>query len=109
MTGTAWFLAVLSLIFALGGSALMYDWYRGRRPKYLIPSLAYGLVTVLCVPVGYFLGLVIGIDYACSLPAAGNLCGLGAFFAIAPLTASGTILFVDLLILFFCASPEGPF
>jgi hypothetical protein len=93
-----WYLAFLSPIFALLGAIFLYRQHCLARPKHRIPALIYVAIILMCAAVGYFFGMIFGIDYACSLPA-GNLCGLAGVFIIGPLVSAGAILLIGSLIL----------
>jgi hypothetical protein len=84
---------VLAIVFAF----VFYARHCKKRPERHIPLLAYILVLVVCASCGYFLGLIYGTDWACS-PPAGNLCGLTAFFVVAPLASALAMLLGGALI-----------
>jgi hypothetical protein len=93
-----WYIAFLSPLFALVGASVLYRQHCLARPNHRIPALVYATIILICAAVGYFFGMIFGIDFACS-PPAGNLCGLTGVFIIGPLVSAGAILLIGSLIL----------
>ena len=93
-----WFVAFLSPIFAFIGAIFLYRRHRLSRPEHRIPALVYAAIMAVCAAVGYFFGMIFGIDFSCA-PPAGNLCGLAGVFIIGPLASAGAILLSGSLIL----------
>jgi len=59
-----------------------------------ISLIGYVLALLVCAVVAYLIGLQYGIEWACSSPWGGNLCGLAGFFVIGPMAAALAIFFV---------------
>jgi hypothetical protein len=96
-----WFvLCLLSPGLAIGFAAVFYARHCKKRPdpERRIPAVAYALVLLVCAIAGYFLGMIYGIEWACSRPA-DNLCGLAGVFIVGPLAAAFAIFLVGGLIL----------
>ncbi|HET7594342.1 MAG TPA: hypothetical protein VFK49_02750 [Stellaceae bacterium] len=106
-----WFvLCLLSPGLAIGSAAVFYALHCKKRPdpERRIPALAYALLLLVCAIAGYSLGMIYGIEWACSRPA-GNLCGLAGVFIAGPLVAAFAIFLVGGLILLLPADrmPES--
>ncbi len=104
-----WFvLCLLSPGVAIGAAAVFYALHCKKRPDpgRRIPALAYTLVLLACAIAGYSLGMIYGIDWACSRQA-GSLCGLAGVFIVGPLAAAFAIFLVGGLILLLPSDREN--
>jgi len=66
------------------------------EPERRIPLGLYILAVVVCGSVAGFFGVVLGIKWGCSIPDAGNLCGLVGFLVVGPISSALGILLVGL-------------
>jgi hypothetical protein len=84
-----WALAFLSPIIAIVLAGSFYAMHRRRHePAQRFPLVPYVLILLVCAVVAFWLGMVRGSAWACSIPSSGNLCGLFGVFISGPLTAS---------------------
>jgi hypothetical protein len=101
-------LCLVSPALAIVIAFMFYGQHCKIRPDRHLPVIAYVLLLLTCGSGGFFFGLIYGTDWACS-PPAGNLCGLTAFFIVAPLASAFAMLLVGVLILLLPAgrAPEN--
>src|SRR5207245_213254 len=101
-------LAVLSPVVASFGAAAFYARHRRARPnpERRFPAVAYVLVLLVCAIIAYGIGVVIGVQWGCSLPFQGSLCFLWGFFVVGPFASGLAILLVGVSITFVPADVE---
>jgi hypothetical protein len=90
-----WRLAWLSLIAASFSAAFFYARHRLGRPdrERRVPAGVYGFLLLVSAVITFPIGLYFGMQWGCSLPYQGNLCGLWGVFAGGPF-ASGLAIFL---------------
>jgi len=98
-----WTLAlIVAPLLAIISAVSFYAHHCRERPnpERRVPALAYAFVLLVCAIIAYFIGMMLGAEWACSGPAAGNLCGLAGVFLIGPLASTlATILVASLITL----------
>jgi hypothetical protein len=94
-----WGLACLSPLIAIFVAGFFYARHCRERPERdrRIPVVLYAIVLLVSAGIGYWFGLVVGAEWACSIPRSGNLCGLIGVFVVGPLAASLAIMSVGSL------------
>jgi len=80
--------AFVSPLFAIGFAIYYYRHFRSApQPKRVIPIASFILVLLASAVVFYWIGVGLGISFACSASSS-NLCGLIGFFVLGPLVSS---------------------
>ena len=96
MEGLASFLligALLSPLFGLGAAVHYYLSYRDApEPKRRPSTMLYALGIVAAAVIPFPIGIFAGIEVACGIPNAGNLCGLWGYFIAGPLFSTVTMV-----------------
>jgi hypothetical protein len=88
-------LGLISPLVALVFAFVFYSRHRDRvEAERCVPGIAYILAVIVCGIIAGYLGLISGINLACSSPTSGNLCGLWGFFVTGPLTMALAIFLV---------------
>jgi len=95
-----WMLALFSPLVAILCAVSFYARHCRERPdpERRVPALAYAFGLLICAIVAYFIGMILGAEWACSDPSTGNLCGLEGVFVIGPLASTLTAILVGSLI-----------
>lgn len=106
----AWMAAALLGVVALFSPIYFYSAHSKRRPKpeRRFPLLLYIFLLLIGGMVGFFFGMIKGGEWACSIPKAGNLCGLAGVFLTGPAAAAFAIAAVGSLVLLMPADPPTP-
>lgn len=97
----AWMIVAGAAITALFSPIYFYTRHSERRPDPArrVPILLYLFLLLCGGAIGFFFGMIKGIDWACSGPDPGNLCGLAGVFVTGPLGAAFAIGVAGSLIL----------
>ncbi len=84
-------------------AAYFYARHCNRTPRgeNRFPLALYVVVLLICAFVAFWAGVGLGIDYACSGPSAGNLCGLLGVFVAGPLSSFFTVTVISWLMTSF--------
>lgn len=103
-----WSFAPLSPVIAIVFAVYAYARHRRRcRGPERVGITVYILVLIVFGVLAYLIGLGYGIERACSVPSAANLCGLEGVFVSGPLASALAILLVGGTILLL-PSQEPP-
>lgn len=97
-------------VVALFSPTYFYSTHSRRRPnpERRFPVLLYIFFLLIGGVVGFFFGMIKGGEWACSIPKAGNLCGLAGVFLTGPAAAAFAIAAVGSLALLMPADPPTP-
>jgi hypothetical protein len=80
------FFGLISPLVALLSAVLFYNRHRGRvEPERRVGGIAYFLAVIIGGGISGYVGVIFGIQFACSSPTSSNLCGLWGFFVTGPL------------------------
>jgi hypothetical protein len=73
---------------AICSAILFYVRHRNRiEPERRVPVSVYVLAVIVCGSIAGYLGVVFGIEWGCSIPQSGNLCGLIGFLIVGPISS----------------------
>lgn len=92
-------LSLLSPPAAIVAAIIFYGHHRRHvAPDRCIPAIVYALaIIIIGITAGYF-GMIAGIEHACNIPKAGNLCGLWGVFVTGPLSCALAILLIGIAV-----------
>jgi hypothetical protein len=80
------FFGLISPLVALLSAVLFYNRHRDRvEPERRVGGIAYFLAVIIGGVISAYVGVIFGIQLACSSPTSSNLCGLWGFFVTGPL------------------------
>jgi hypothetical protein len=84
-------------------AAIFYSRHCNRTPggENRFPLGLYVVALSTCAFVAFWVGVGLGVEYACSRPSWGNLCGLLGIFVVGPLSSIITVTVVSWLMTFF--------
>jgi hypothetical protein len=71
------------------------------RGENRFPLGLYVVALLTCAFVAFWVGVGVGVEYACSRPSWGNLCGLLGIFIVGPLSSIITVIVVSWLMTYF--------
>src|SRR4051812_22709931 len=82
---------------------IFYSRHCARTPQWenRFPLGLYVVVLLICAFMAFWAGIAWGVDFACSRPSPGNLCGLWGVFIVGPLSSIITVTIVSLLVTYF--------
>jgi hypothetical protein len=105
-----WTAAALLAVAALFSPIFFYSAHSRRRPSPArrFPLLLYLLLLLIGGLAGFFTGMIEGAEWACSLPQAGNLCGLAGVFITGPAAGALAVAAVGSLVLLMPADKPHP-
>jgi hypothetical protein len=84
-------------LVAIGSAVFFYVRHSRRiKPARRVPVVLYVLAVIVCGGVAGVLGIGVGIQWACSGPEPGNLCGLVGFLVVGPIAGTLGVLLVGL-------------
>jgi hypothetical protein len=72
-------------------AAIFYIRHCNRTPQNRFPLGLYVVALLTCAFVAFWVGTGLGVEYACSRPSWGNLCGLLGVFVVGPLSSFITV------------------
>ena len=91
----------------IGSALLFYLRHRNRvEPERRVPVALYLLAVVVCGGIAGVLGIVLGIQWGCSIAGAGNLCGLVGFLIVGPIACTVAIVLVGLALSLIRPAPK---
>jgi hypothetical protein len=80
---------------AICAAILFYVRHRKRvEPERRVSPIAYALAVIVCGGAAGCLGVIAGIQWGCSIPNAGNLCGLIGFLVVGPFCGTLAVFLV---------------
>lgn len=83
--------------------AIFYIRHCNQTPRVenRFPLGLYIVLLLTCAFVAAWVGIGLGVEYACSGPSPGNLCGLPGFFVVGPLSSIVAVTVVSWLMTYF--------
>jgi len=99
-------LIIYMVIFCAPGivpAAIFYSRHYNQTPRgeSRFPLGLYVVALLTCAFVAFWVGIGLGVEYACSRPSWGNLCGLLGIFVVGPLSSFITVTVVSWLLTYF--------
>jgi|SRR5665811_714310 hypothetical protein len=84
-------------------AAIFYSRHYNQTPRgeNRFPLGLYVVALLTCAFVAFWVGAGLGVEYACSRPSWGNLCGLLGIFVVGPLSSIITVTVVSWLMTYF--------
>ncbi len=83
--------------FAIALAIVFYARHRRRvEAERRVPVALYVVALLVCGGIAGFVGMFLGMQWACSLPNGGNLCGLVGVFVTGPITGTLAVVLVGL-------------
>jgi hypothetical protein len=84
-------------------AAFFYSRHYNRTPggENRFPLGLYVVALLTCAVMAFWVGVGLGVEYACSRPSWGNLCGLLGIFVVGPLSSIITVTVVSWLMTHF--------
>lgn len=84
-------------------AAIFYSRHYNQTPRgeNRFPLGLYVVALLTCAFVAFWVGVGLGVEYACSRPSWGNLCGLLGIFVVGPLSSFITVTVVSWLVTYF--------
>jgi hypothetical protein len=84
-------------------AAIFYSRHYNQTPRgeNRFPLGLYVVALLTCAFVAFWVGVGLGVEYACSRPSWGNLCGLLGIFVVGPLSSIITVTVVSWLMTYF--------
>jgi len=92
-------LGLISPIVAIVAATILYARHRKRvEPERRVPMIGYVFAIIICGAIWGYFGLFFGVERACSVPKAGNLCGLWGFFVTGPIAFALAVLLIGIVV-----------
>jgi hypothetical protein len=82
-------------------AAIFYILHCNQTPQNRFPLGLYVVALLTCAFVAFRVGVGLGVEYACSRPSWGNLCGLLGVFVVGPLSSFITVTVASWLMTYF--------
>jgi hypothetical protein len=84
-------------LVAIISAVIFYTRHLNRvGPERRVPVVLYVLAVLVCAGAAGFLGMIWGAEWACSMPKAGNLCGLVGVLVVGPISGALATFLVGL-------------
>lgn len=82
-------------------AAIFYIRHCNRTPQNRFPLGLYVVALLTCAFVAFWVGVGLGVEYACSKPSWGNLCGLLGVYVVGPLSSFIVVTVASWLMTYF--------
>jgi hypothetical protein len=82
-------------------AAIFYSRHCNQTPENRFPLGLYVVALLTCAFVAFWAGVGLGVEYACSKPSWGNLCGLLGVFVVGPLSSFIAVTVASWLMTYF--------
>jgi len=106
---TLMMLGFVAPIAAIVAAIILYARHCNRvGPERRVPAVAFVVAIIVCGGIAGYLGLILGIRQACSVPKVANLCGLWGFFVTGPIACAAAIVMAGAMLSLRRPTPRRP-